>query len=174
MADRPETRPSANDMARRNREILAARRAGTPWALIASRFGLSERQARRAYQEALRATDVDAVDAERIVLRLVRSNLAALTAMEARLEAPDNGAAEIGAARTIGSLSSGLFDLLVRAGFSPTSGPGATWYADRTAQALVDGIGRLADRYGIPPGEVEALFREASSDRAVVLDGATA
>ncbi len=169
MADRPETPSNSTDRARRNREILAARRAGTPWAIIARRFGLSERQARRAHDEALRASEVGTLDPERLVVRLVRANIRAVDAMEGQLDSADNSAARVGSARAIASISTAIVDLLDRAGLLPPAGLSALWQADVTAEALVEAFERLAEDHGVAREEVAAALERAASTTAVAV-----
>jgi hypothetical protein len=159
----PRTVPPAAERAERNRRIAEERARGEPWAVIAARHGLTERQARRAREEHLRSAvsvapldlDPNAVLAEAVVVhREVLADLA-LLGREA-----DNDSARVGALRARAETSRRLLELLADAGVVPDSVGG--WRFARDYRSALVAIARAAERNGVPLEEVVAEM-----DRAV-------
>lgn len=109
------------DRRARNRAIADARDGGMKWREVAERFGLSERQARRAYMEHLaeagQLIDVEPAEALRQALNV---HVWALDELRQLAANADNSSAAVGAVRSRVTVSHQLIDLLVRAGLLPT------------------------------------------------------
>lgn len=162
MSDRRETL-SPSERRARNREIAEARRAGRPWRQIAARFGVSERQAARAAEEALRLSveerGVAGLDPEVILGRIIRAQLRALDRLCVLMEDADNSNAEVGAARAAGSVGSDLRSSLVGAGLIPETPQRLR--LQREARAAAVALVRAADGLDVPAERVEEELRRA-------------
>lgn len=165
MAAAPGT--SESDRSARNAEVARLREEGLSWAEVAARVGVSERTARRAYEEFLRTAAVvrlEDVDPERIVARVVRSHLASLDRLERLAARADNDNARLGSARAVASVGVSLLDVLARVGVLGDPGL-ARFHAEMRRAAEV--IFRLADRHELPSEAVleaiEALPRREAA-----------
>jgi hypothetical protein len=106
---------------RRNREIAEARLTGETWDTIAARFGLSERQARRAEREHLAGVDELALDEDpaAVLREAIGVHRWALDRLAVLAERGDNSSARLGAIRSRVATSRDLVELLARAGLVP-------------------------------------------------------
>jgi hypothetical protein len=120
MSETPET-PA--DRRRRNRAILAARGAKLPWKTVASAFGLSVAQARKAAKSAEEISTEESAFADlnpdATLRRIVDVQTSALETVEKLMEDADNSNARVGACRAAGSVGSDLRDSLAAAGVIP-------------------------------------------------------
>jgi hypothetical protein len=160
MSASPKTlRPAARR--RRNREIAAARSAGETWPSIAKRFGLSERQARRAAEAAqqLQAEVLNIADAEELIVDVVQVQRRALDLLGAMLKSDlDNDAARIGAVRTAGTLGLDIHQTLIKSGLLPATA--AEFHYTREIRAAVEALFEVCNDLGISPKDVERRLED--------------
>jgi hypothetical protein len=149
MSEAPSTHLTASQVAERNRRIAADRGAGMGWREIAARYAISERQARRARDEALSFdAAVFAEDPGLLLARVVGAHIKAIDRLSDLVDSRVESVA-LGAAHRLGVTATGLFDVLDRAGHLPPS--------PRSWQLLRDGrtlFGAAADQLGVPREDV--------------------
>lgn len=146
----------------RNREIARLRDAEKlAWEAIASRLSVSVRTATRGYGEHHRSAALGTletfadVDVEALVMRLLRAHVRALDRMDELADQRGNQNASIGAARTVGSLSTSLLDVLGRTGLLPESG--GRWALSREAEQIANELAAACRRHGVPAEVVDEV-----------------
>lgn len=133
---------STSARAARNAAIARDRAAGLPWATIATRFGLSERQARRAAEDA--AAHAWISDPEAVADRVVHAHLRALDVLD-RLAGSSNSSVAVGAARSLPNAARSLLDVLRSTGTIPTDHAGM-W---RDVPVVLRAVLQTAARHGL-------------------------
>jgi hypothetical protein len=107
----------------RNRRIAEARDVEKlTWPEIARRFGLSPRHARRAYGDFLQgveAGEIEDVDVDGAIARVIRIHLASLTRLEELIEGAGDSNSGVGLLRTGAAVGLSLLDALGRVGLLP-------------------------------------------------------
>lgn len=139
----------------RNREVARLRdEERLTWADIADRLAISVRTATRGYGEHHRSAALGTletfadVDVEALVMRLLRAHVRALDRMDELADQRGNQNASIGAARTVGSLSTSLVAVLGRTGLLPESG--GRWAVSREAEQIAQELADACRRHGVP------------------------
>jgi hypothetical protein len=164
VSDHPATRPvSASRRARRNAEIAEARASGLPWAVVAARFGVSERTARRAEREHLAAAAAGSdglalLDPAALLRQVLEVHVWALARLGEVAGRADNTSSEVGAIRSRAATARDLLALLSHVGLLP-AGP-AGWSADIELRVAAAAMVEVARRHGLPPDEILAELDE--------------
>lgn len=150
---------TASQRVERDRRIAEARSAGVAWKEIADAEGVSVATAKRSAQAhgpVLPMTLAD-LDADEILLRVVRSHLAMLGVAERMVVADGlNENARVGALRVASTLGEKTLQVLALTGLLRGYSGLERFHAELRAAAV--GMCNLAERHGIPLDEVEAAF----------------
>ncbi len=159
---------------RRNRQIAAARTRGETWKTIGKRFGISDRQARRAAAEAheIEAELVDGADTEGVLRHVAEVQLRALNHLDQLMgDGPDNHNALVGAARGAASVGAAILDTWRAAGALPD--PSSMRVAGEV-RTIVEALVRVAQEEGIDPNSVLARLDEEPTIRSLGVAAAVA
>lgn len=156
MPENPRTGPTA--LAERNAAVARDRAAGDTWPVISARYGLSVRQAARAYEDAIGGS------AGRI---RSRPEEVADVVLEAHLEAVSrlrglattrNTSVAVAAAGRLPGAASSLLDIAEKLGLSPAPGG---WRYVRDSGALFRVILEAAERSGVDRDELRRTWERA-------------
>lgn len=165
-----ETTPNLRRAERRdrNRAIAEAREGGATWPVVAERFALSERHARRAYleyvREAGRLIDLDPAETLREVVQVHTWALEELRALAATA---DNSSARVGAVRSRVTVAQDLLKLLVTAGVVPSADQIARLDLEREKRQFAAAVIDALECQGIDFGSLDEDL-----DRALLGQGA--
>lgn len=150
----------------RNRRIAEAREIeGLSWPAIGERFGLSDRHARRAYEdfrESVERGEVAAIDVTGAVARVVRVHLSALARAEALVDGAGESNAGVGVLRVAASVGASLLDVLQRTGHLPDrSDVALRRRIQEELRDLAEVFVRAADEHGVPDAVVSRVLEIA-------------
>lgn len=170
----PTPAQKRRERAERNRQIVLAKDDGATWAEVASGFGISDRQARRAYLEHLReAGQVLDLDPGATLESVLRVHLDALETLRVLGESADNSSARVGAVRSRVAVAHDLLKLLTIAGVVPPADHAARIRLETEKRRFATAVVVALEERGIDLDELEADIDRAirgssSSAREVV------
>jgi len=143
---------SAADKVARDQAVVADRARGLPWAMVAERHGISERQARDAWSG--RSVDLEQVPAREAIADELRRRDALLEDLALVADQTKNDSVRLGAIRTRHEVLKDRFALLQATGLTTPIALAGTSCQMKTITELIIG---MLKRYDVDRADMEEV-----------------